>query len=251
MSAYEEPNYTQAPNTFFDEILPQIDNLSELKVTLVVIRQTFGYHKEEDELSISRLVTLTGLSRPSVIEGVKRGLKRGTIGRRVLDPEAKQDRFGYHARVVKNLNHSSDGVVKDLNQKVVKNLNPQKKEKESTTPSEPNGSSGDGKASPPPSQEASPDVERDTFGYFCWLAQSLEVLITPEDRKHMAKHFKDLKRLHTPTRPELHKVVSKMLEARTSGYDMSPQKALDKVRNGNQPRHLRVVSPKPPMEVLN
>jgi hypothetical protein len=106
-----------------------------------------------------------------------------------------------------------------------------------STPSEPNGSSGDAKASP--------DIERDTFGYFCSLAQALEVLITPEDRKQMAKHFKDLKRLEKPSRLELRRAVSKILEARTSGYDMSPQKALDKVRNGNQPSGLHVVTPTP------
>lgn len=81
--------------------------------------------------------------------------------------------------------------------------------------------------------EAPPDVEKSTFGFYCHLANALDVIITPEDRQRTSGNFKDLKRLQSPTRSELRKVVSKMLEARTSGYDMSPQKALDKVRNGN------------------
>lgn len=81
--------------------------------------------------------------------------------------------------------------------------------------------------------EAFPEVMKNPFTFFCHLAKVLDVIITPEDRKNTAKHFKDLKRLQKPNRRELTQVVSKMLEARTSGYDMSPQKALDKVRNGN------------------
>jgi phage replication O-like protein O len=76
------PNYTQAPNFFFDQIMPRITATSELKVTLAIIRQTFGYHKEYDKLSLSRLEDLTGLSRKSVAEGVKLALGRGYVGRR-------------------------------------------------------------------------------------------------------------------------------------------------------------------------
>ncbi len=76
------PNYTQTPNVFYDEIMPYISSTAELKVTLAVVRQTFGYHKREDQLSLSRLEALTGLSRKSVAEGVKLALERGYVGRR-------------------------------------------------------------------------------------------------------------------------------------------------------------------------
>lgn len=79
---YPAPNYTQTPNEFFDEVLPQITALSELKVTLAIMRQTFGWHRTEDQISLSRLQTLTGLSRQSVTEGVKLAMQRGYIGRR-------------------------------------------------------------------------------------------------------------------------------------------------------------------------
>lgn len=77
-----EPNYTQAPNFFFDHIMLEITSTAELKVTLAVIRQTFGYHRKEDLLSLSRLQELTGLSRESVADGIQRALQRGYVGRR-------------------------------------------------------------------------------------------------------------------------------------------------------------------------
>jgi DNA-binding MarR family transcriptional regulator len=76
-------------------------------------------------------------------------------------------------------------------------------------------------------------AQKNWFSFFCELAEPLDIIITPEDRKQTARHFKDLVRLESPSEPEMKKVVSKMLEARTSGYEVSPQKALGKVRGGN------------------
>ncbi|MCP9494095.1 MAG: hypothetical protein MSG64_06515 [Pyrinomonadaceae bacterium MAG19_C2-C3] len=84
----EVPNFTQTPNSFYDRLLPQINSMSELKVTLIIIRQTFGWcdknggRKLEDQLSLSRLADLTGMARTSVYEGIVAGMKRGTILRR-------------------------------------------------------------------------------------------------------------------------------------------------------------------------
>ena len=83
--AFQPPNHTQTPNELYDELLPLIDSLAELKVTLAIIRQTFGWHKGEDRLSLSQLETLTGLTRKSVAEGVKSALRRGYVGRRKVD----------------------------------------------------------------------------------------------------------------------------------------------------------------------
>lgn len=77
---------------------------------------------------------------------------------------------------------------------------------------------------------ATPDIEKNTFGFYCHLAGQMGVIVSPEDREQTAKHLKDLKRLESPDQLELNKVVAKMLEARISGYEMSPQKALGKVR---------------------
>lgn len=78
----ELPNHTQTPNSFYDDLLCQIDSLCELKVTLCLIRQTFGWHKTENELSLSQFQKQTGLSRQGVVDGIELGMKRGTILRR-------------------------------------------------------------------------------------------------------------------------------------------------------------------------
>lgn len=76
---FKSPNYTQAPNDFFDDLLKEIDDLSELKVTLAAIRMTIGYHREQAELSQEYLISMTGLSKNSVRRGLALSLRRGTI----------------------------------------------------------------------------------------------------------------------------------------------------------------------------
>ena len=72
------PNYTQAPNDLFDFWLPHL-NESELKVLMVIIRKTFGWHKEIDCISISQLQKITGLSETSVLNGVKSLIQKEII----------------------------------------------------------------------------------------------------------------------------------------------------------------------------
>lgn len=85
--------FTSIPNEFFDEVLPEIKSLSELKVLLAVFRKTYGWvshidpntgqpvYKEEDEIAMSQFMKLTGLSKPSCVDGVKRGLEDGYLER--------------------------------------------------------------------------------------------------------------------------------------------------------------------------
>lgn len=75
--------------------------------------------------------------------------------------------------------------------------------------------------------------ERNWFTFFCELAQALDVVITPEDRTRTARNLKDLARIHSPDETQMHQVIAKMLEARTAGYDLSPQKAYDRVLHRN------------------
>lgn len=79
---FSDPTHTQTPNALFDEVLPKIDSFSELKVLMAIIRKTFGWHKDEDLLSLSQLVDLTGLSRQGVIDGILLGIEHGLIYRR-------------------------------------------------------------------------------------------------------------------------------------------------------------------------
>lgn len=82
MAKAPPPNYTQSPNVYFDTWLKEINSLAELKVVNVIIRHTFGWHKENAVINTTELMELTGLSRMSVVEGVKRALEHGYIIRK-------------------------------------------------------------------------------------------------------------------------------------------------------------------------
>lgn len=107
------PNYTQAPNVLLDELLPEIGTLAELKVTLVVVRHTIGWHEEESQLSLTDLERRTGLSRRSAIDGIKAGIERGTIERRIEGEPGAQESF-YALNLSGEV--SAPGLVKNLHQ---------------------------------------------------------------------------------------------------------------------------------------
>lgn len=77
---FESPNYTQAPNDLFDTHLRGLGE-AELKVILVVIRHTFGYHREEFVLSSRKMADITGLSLHGVMDGAKAAEEHGFIER--------------------------------------------------------------------------------------------------------------------------------------------------------------------------
>ena len=81
---YTVPNHTQTPNELFDEHMREMTG-SELKIVLAICRQTFGWHKERDRISLSQLMELTGLTRMSVVAGIKKSMDRGLIDRRKVD----------------------------------------------------------------------------------------------------------------------------------------------------------------------
>jgi DnaD/phage-associated family protein len=80
MNGFQSPNYTQTPNDLFDELLPEM-GLAELKVMLCIVRYTFGYHREEAELSLRAIARFTGLTVKSVMEGATQGEAHGLIER--------------------------------------------------------------------------------------------------------------------------------------------------------------------------
>ncbi len=98
--AVEPPNYTQTPNELFDAVLPEITSLAELKVTLAILRRTFGWRDQAGPrvISLSELQTMTGLSRQSCQEGAVKAHRRGFVGRR---RDEKTGSFLYGLRVKK------------------------------------------------------------------------------------------------------------------------------------------------------
>jgi len=72
------PNFTQVPNVLFDEWLTRLSDV-ELRVLMVVIRQTFGWvdaptgrRKTEDWLSQSYIMEKTGRGRARISVAIKR-----------------------------------------------------------------------------------------------------------------------------------------------------------------------------------
>lgn len=86
-------SFTPIPNEFFDEVLPNIQSLAELKILLAVFRKTYGWveridpesgepiYKQQDSISMSQFKKLTGLSQPSCVDGVRRALDDGYLER--------------------------------------------------------------------------------------------------------------------------------------------------------------------------
>lgn len=78
-AAFPEPNYTQTPNDFFT-MIPDMSE-AELRVTLVVIRETFGYHCQDFKMGVAKLAKAAGLSRQGALDGAEAAEKRGTFRR--------------------------------------------------------------------------------------------------------------------------------------------------------------------------
>ncbi|MBA7501041.1 MAG: hypothetical protein GH144_10335 [Clostridia bacterium] len=79
---FRSPKYTQVPDELFDELLSQL-NESELKTLLYVVRRTFGFKKDSDNISIAQICKGiktkegkildrgTGLGKSSVARAIK------------------------------------------------------------------------------------------------------------------------------------------------------------------------------------
>ncbi|MDR6753463.1 hypothetical protein [Deinococcus soli (ex Cha et al. 2016)] len=92
--SFSPPNYTQTPNELF--ALQSDMEETELRVTLAIVRATFGWNAggQLAHLTLDMLTTETGLSKQGVLNGVKAGKERGTL------TTIKQGRDVYYGLVV-------------------------------------------------------------------------------------------------------------------------------------------------------
>jgi len=83
---FELPNFTQNPNEFYDIHLPDM-KLAEIKVVLVIIRKTYGFHIEDCRVkyTLSEMCKLTGLKRQAVLDGAAKAEARGLIEKSYSD----------------------------------------------------------------------------------------------------------------------------------------------------------------------
>jgi hypothetical protein len=95
-AGFERPNFTATPNTLIDHLLPVMSN-AELRVTLILIRMTTGWHlkKTADALSIPALAQLAGLSDSSCKTGLGEGVRRGTLKKYAVRDELNRKTYRY------------------------------------------------------------------------------------------------------------------------------------------------------------
>lgn len=74
-----ESNYTQIPNPILDALGEMSE--SELKLTMCLVRYTFGYHEEKAQMTYEIMQERTGMSRGAVYRAIELVEKRGFFRR--------------------------------------------------------------------------------------------------------------------------------------------------------------------------
>jgi len=85
----QAPNYTQSPNVLFDEIFKTLRE-GELRIVLVLVRQTFGWHKQWDQISIGMLAEKTGMERRSIFRSLSSLMEKGLVERKKFGKNGKE-----------------------------------------------------------------------------------------------------------------------------------------------------------------
>lgn len=98
------PNFTQTPNVLFDDWLPKL-SFVELKVLMVIMRKTFGWHKVRDQISLSQLENLTGARREAIIKATKSLEKNGLIVKTKVGKKGSENTY-YELVITEDSNNS-------------------------------------------------------------------------------------------------------------------------------------------------
>jgi len=87
---FNSPRYTQVPDELFDELMAHLSG-AELKVLLYIIRRTFGFKKDSDDISLNQICKGiktrngdvldrgTGLSQNAVLSALKKLISKNAI----------------------------------------------------------------------------------------------------------------------------------------------------------------------------
>lgn len=93
--------FTRTPNFIF-EIMPQLSP-SEFKVIMVVVRQTYGYHKQVDAISLTQFMAMTSLSRQGVINAIASLIEKGFLVKHTIG-----NTFKYSVKIVNSVDQSTE-----------------------------------------------------------------------------------------------------------------------------------------------
>jgi hypothetical protein len=117
-----QENWSKLPHQLIDA-LPQIETLGEMKIILYTLRHTWGFKDDYKKITLSefqhgrkrrdgsRLDSGTGLTKPTIIDGIKRAISHGFLFEHVdtSDP-ARVKKF--YSLVEEGLNFFTSGVKK-------------------------------------------------------------------------------------------------------------------------------------------
>ena len=95
MPPVDKPNYTQIPNAILDNMASM--TMPEVCVVMAICRQTFGWHKKSEKLSVAQLRQMTGLSKDAVMRALDAALEHGWITRK---PAGQTYRYTVHVQEV-------------------------------------------------------------------------------------------------------------------------------------------------------
>lgn len=108
-NGFQQPGYTAIPNELLDTFLPILGE-AELRVALFIARKTFGWHKRDDDLSLSQIAKGTGLSNPAIITATASLVERGLLVKRV---RGKNIAHNYRLNVITSKDSLQDTTSKD------------------------------------------------------------------------------------------------------------------------------------------
>jgi len=121
-------NYTKTPNILFDQLIRELSN-SELKILLIIIRQTNGWidskskkYKTRDRIAYSQFISKTGISRRIISIAINSLLKKNLIeitdiqGNSLVSPKDRKGRFFiYYSPNLKSVQSLSTCAKSDTN----------------------------------------------------------------------------------------------------------------------------------------
>ncbi len=230
----EHGHYTSVHDAVFDVVMPFCPP-NAFKVLMFVLRKTRGWKKEEDVLRYAEIKAGTGIKSDATLAKELDWLrsKKLLIARSEDGGEhAKGDRRAPAYSLNRDFEVPSPTSENDGTERhpTSESEAPATSETEASNNQRSNNHSRR-------DADASLDAKKNGnwIGYFLKCRDVMGLDEWPEDRdpKRTPKHFKDLARTDNPTEEEWKRIVSTILQARSKGYALSPQKALTQVRSGN------------------
>src|SRR5215813_9116496 len=103
-----KPNCTQTPNAILDKLMP-ILSPAQFKLIMAICRKTYGWHKRSDDISLSQLEAMTGMSRQTIIDASTPLRGAGLI---VIGRSGKRGVLNYSL----NIDVDTESLVKQLDQ---------------------------------------------------------------------------------------------------------------------------------------